>query len=281
MKLKLTIFVLLMVIQSGALMAKEIIHWYQSDSPPFIILRGPDKGTGSIDSVIKFFQERIPQYEHKNALSNLVRFEKQAKNGENWCHAWLLKTAEREKFLFYSDPATLVLPSHLIIKKENLALFGSQNQVSLEKIFKNKRIKGRVARSRSYGKKIDSLIERYKDVSNLKLVSQKEIQVLKMLLLDRIHYTINYPVVADYLAHQFNAAEKFISIPLKETQDIKKGYIGCARTPWGRQVIDQINQVLKKERTSQLYRKMVTELWLDRNSSRILNTHYDRIMFEN
>ena len=278
MKLKILLILLSLAIQSKPIIAKEIINWYHSNSPPFVILRGLEQGKGTIDMIIAFYQKRMPEYNHRDLMSNLPRFVYNVKNREKWCHAWMLKTPEREKFLYYSDPVSLVLPNHLIIKKEKFSAIDNKQIVSLENIFKKSKLKGRLIRSRSYGKKIDLLINQYKNSSNIKLVTQKEKQILEMLLLNRIDYTITYPVTAEYWAYQLNANEKLLIIPIEETQAVNKGYISCAKTAWGQKVIQRINQIVQKEKYNPEYRKLVTELWLSSNASKRMQKFYDQLL---
>ena len=278
----LYLFILMVVFSIGNhLSAKETIKWYKSDSPPSFILEGPMKGKGSKDLLVKYYQERMPIYEHKNILSNLTRFMTQVKKGENWCHPRLLKTAEREKFLYYSKTVTLSLPNHLIVNKTKLNIFDANIPVSLEKIFQNKELKGRLFRERSYGIKIDPLIKLYKSNPNLKLVTKKEKNLFKMLLLGRIDYTINYPTTVEYIAFNLKASGKLMSIPLKETIAVRKAYFGCTKNSWGKKVSDQINIILESVKKKPEYRKLVTEVWLDENASRILNRHYDQMILGN
>ncbi len=280
MKTNGLILLLIFFIQTSSGLAKENITWFAGDFPPFFIHTGPSKGKGTINAIVNFYKERMPEYEHSHIEANMPRFMKQAQDGEQWCHPWLLKTPEREKFLYYSIPITLALSNHLIIKKSKLSSFGEGNAVALAEILKNNQFTGRVVKGRSYGKKIDALIEQHQADFKIKQVIQEDTSLLKMILHERIDYTINYPPLAEYAAHTFRAQGKFISIPIKEAPAIQPAYVGCDKTLWGRKVIDRINEIARKERNSLQYRQLVTELWLDENSSRILQESYDELMFQ-
>jgi uncharacterized protein (TIGR02285 family) len=280
MKLFRLILLITFMVQSSALMAIETIKWYKSNSPPSFILNGPMKGKGSIDLLVKFYQERMPDYNHQNILSNLPRFIKMVKKGDSWCHPRLLKTEERQQYLYFSEPITLSLPNHLIVSKSNLTSFTFKQPIALEAIFQAAHLKGRLFRQRSYGEKIDPIIKRYKNSLNLKFVTQKEMNLFKMLLLGRIDYTINYPNTAEYIAYNLNASGRLTSLPIKEAKSIKQAYFGCAKSPWGRQVINRINAILLKKRNSQEYRDLVSEVWLDKNSSETIKKYYDQLMLE-
>jgi uncharacterized protein (TIGR02285 family) len=85
MRYLILIFAMIVFIQGNNLFAEETINWHKSVSPPSFILEGPMKGKGSKDLLVKFYQERMPNYQHQNKLSNLTRFISETKKGENGC----------------------------------------------------------------------------------------------------------------------------------------------------------------------------------------------------
>jgi hypothetical protein len=55
--------------------------------------------------------------------------------------------------------------------------------------------------------------------------------------------------------------------------------VGCSRTPWGRKIIDKINQVLLEQRPTERYRTAY-ERWLDKGSLKNYRRLYDEVFLK-
>ena len=70
-----------------------------------------------------------------------------------------------------------------------------------------------------------------------------------MLFAGRVDYLMGYPIEAQYVAEKLGKRDELLFYPVAETE--KKftiGHVGCPDTEWGRQVIDNINRILRDYR---------------------------------
>lgn len=260
--------------------AQSEINWSVTDHPPYMIIDGTEKGLGSADLLRDFFIERMPEYTHYQKIVNNPRFMAEAKSGNNWCHPFLLKTDEREEFLYYSTPLSILLPNQLIIHRNNILFSENRNSISLEEVFKNKKYSGIIEQERAYGKNIDALINKYESVGSFTKEQIPVDNILNMLLLGRVDYTINYTEIIQYFSRELQIEDQYISIPIREEPAIQLVYFSCPKTPWGLKVINRINEIFDEEKNNPEYIKLITEMWVDDNSSRILKETYNELLLK-
>ncbi len=96
---------------------KKII-WYQSDFPPYVILKGQAREKGIQNQINEYLIKRLPEYEHTYDVANYSRILENLKNERHGVAGPVFKTPEREKYLFYSEIASfLALPNGFIINR--------------------------------------------------------------------------------------------------------------------------------------------------------------------
>ncbi len=263
------------------LFAKDRITWMKYDWPPVYISKGLYKGQGNADAILKFFQEQLYEYDHITIQVNPARAIKLMKDGEKVCMVGTLKTPERERFLYYAIPIGITLPNAIIVKKNRLSSFKNVENISLEKLLKNKKLRGGIIKKRSYTPVIDQILNKYTGQPNLYVQSSSRMaeNLLKMLLADRIDYIIEYPWVTVFLEKILGKKEITTSIAIEETKPFSFGMVACPKNRWGSKVIKRINQILLKSRPTPEYREFV-ERWNSKKDLIRIRKGYNEIFLK-
>lgn len=246
--------------------AKETITWMEVDFAPFLIHSGPFKGGGYGDVGSDILVENLPQYDHSVILANLSRQYELYQQQENVCTVGLFKNPDREKFMYFSIPVFFSLPNHLIISKDKHDEIGGLSSVQLKDVLQSNKIVIGHSKNRSYSAEIDSVLKEYGSSKNLFLAENRgafTTSFFEMLKLGRVDAIIAAPEEILYQAEQLGLRDKLVTVSIEENSlDAWLSYVVCAKTPWGKKVITDINEVLIKQRPTDRYREAY-ERWLD------------------
>lgn len=263
-------FVLILLMAPAQLLAKDSVSWMEAVFPPFLIQSGVNQEKGYGDVVTDILQEHLAEYEHEEVITNITRHFYKFKQGEKVCSVGLYRTPEREEFMYFSVPSFLTLPPVIVIKKDSLAKFGNQTTVSLDAVLNNKEIMIGLAKDRSYGATLDTILERHMGQPNLVEFTGTELSLnlFKMLTRNRLDGLVGLPEEALYQAEQMGIRDQLVTLTLVENQQNYNGWmssVGCSKNAWGKQVIDRVNAILLEQRPTERYRAAY-ERWLDPNS---------------
>lgn len=246
------VFCLFLVFASGVARAEDdnLITWYKPEFPPLSIVNGPFAGKGYSDKIEAFLIKAMPEYRHEIQVAPFKRTVRDMQQGLNACSVTLLRTAEREQFIAFSEPARLLLPNGLIVRRTEADRFDAykddQGRVSVKTVIEAGKQRIGYANGRSYTKPIDTLLAANKGNPVLieRLGSEGPKGLLEMLLKGRIDAFFGQPVEAGYHGHELGVADDITVLPISEIKDFTVGYIGCSATPWGRKVIARVNALL-------------------------------------
>lgn len=259
----------------------KTITWGILDFAPSHIVSGPHKGTGKVDKILKLMQSKMPGYDHREVVMNTIRIDHEIKSNNNVCGTTAIKTPEREAFAVFSMTDDFV-PSHRIIyRKDSTKPFPKNQPLSLQSIIDNKALKGGFVRRRSYTHAVDTILRAHEEDDHLYFHTSQNInkELVYMLIAGRIDYTLEYPWMASYIARDRNYHEAFATIELTELKPYVMGHFYCPDTPWGREVIKQINAILLQARPTQQYRDFI-ESHMDASSVAILRHYYDSMFLK-
>lgn len=249
---------------------KEDIIWMEAVFPPFFIQSGPLHNQGYGDTVTHILQRAMPEYNHEEITTNITRHFYKFKQGEHVCSVGLYKTPERDEFMYFSMPSFITLPPVIIVKKDNLGKFNQQATVSLDAALGNANLMIGLAKDRSYGNTLDEVLKRHQGQTNVVEFTGQELShnLFKMLMLGRLDGLIALPEEALYQAEQMGIRDQLITLTLTENQHNYDGWlsaVACSKNPWGKKVVDRVNQALLELRPTEEYRAAY-ERWLDTNS---------------
>ncbi len=252
--------VLLMAIFSSSpvLSAGESITWVEENFPPVWIIEGPEQGKGILDGLISIYEKNLPEYEHHHVTANMDRIISMMKEGQNVCHAGILKSMDRENFIYFSIPNCITNLHNIVVKKSRLnSLFGDARSVSLESLLEKTNLRLGVSKNNSYGNTIDKLLEKHKEGSTIlfRIGQDNHLGLLQMLKEKRIDYMIGYPWEITYIAKQMDLDNEIAAVGINELNEQKwiLSYVGCTKNEWGRQVIEKLNAILQRARANDEY----------------------------
>lgn len=263
--------------------AGERVQWMEAVAPPFFIHEGDLAGQGYEDVITDIITENLPQYEHERVIANITRHYKEFKDGRKACNVGLFKTPEREEFLYYSIPSFFTLPTVFIINRKRFPEFGSSKVVSLEEILAGNLKIGR-ALNRSYGKNVDQVLDTFGTPENIFAYEGYELSLnlFKMLKHDRLDGLLGLPEEAMYQAERLGIRDQIMTLTIAENQENYDGwlsYVVCSKNEWGKQVIEEINQILIKQRPTEKYRQAY-ERWLDDSTLEGYRKLYDEVFLK-
>ncbi len=257
--------------------AAERISWAVQDFPPFQILDGPAKGTGSFDGLLDLLIARLPHYEHDVVPMTFARREAEIRQGTDLCTPGIFRTPAREPFMEFSAPALLHLDNRVVFRSDRSPRFADGGAVDLEKVLQSKDLVGGVATGRSYAPNIDALIIRYSGYSNLISRPWKSEQFFQMLLAGEVDYIILFPHEANFLAQRFSAQQQVGIRPIAGAPPSIATTVACTRTPLGARIIADINAVIGGALGQPEYRRL-SERWYQDSDKDLIRRYYDQMM---
>ncbi|SCA56489.1 exported hypothetical protein [Candidatus Terasakiella magnetica] len=255
--------------------AKETIIWTQNDFIPFYIKDGPHKGQGISDKLTMFFSKHLPDYTHKQEHMNFPRFFALAKRGELVCNPLLLKTAEREEILSYSQAFK---PAYAHIMVSSHPIDYPKEGISLEEFLKNDPHPMIVQTKRSYGPVLDRVIKEGVQQGRIRTESYPTKQLFVMLEKNRIHHFVDIENSVTFYNTEHHGEKKLYRIPLKEDRLDRFGYAVCSKTPAGKKLIARINEILKREGDSQEFRDILESWMATENLMRFREFYYREVL---
>jgi len=251
---------------------KNEITWYRPDFPPANFVSGLMEGLGYNDQTQKFLTQNLSQYQHHNAVASYKRVLHNLRFG-NGCVIGLFKTQERQKYLTFSTPNLITFPNGIVFKEDDLMKFkpyiNKDEFISIKKLLKNQSLVVGIADGRNYSGGINKYLFLYQHQSNIHLRSGTNVftDLLNMLDRNRIDYLFGFPEELEYYSSLGVLQHKMRFVPVQEMPQYEQSYIACSKNIWGEKVIDDINILLAKYRSTSEYLRFY-EFWLDFDSKR-------------
>lgn len=246
------------------------LRWLVQDLPPHMTFQAgkapsqpSELGHGEIDGFMRLLIERMPQYRHEFVEAGMPRFEMLVRHGQTLCSALHVRTPERLSWLYFTHLHSPLFSRqlHVIVRRDKLPLFErgdtpGQAQ-SLAEILQRPDLQGLLPRGRSFGPRIDALLQAAGAQAPKTLVTGRGTHLLAMLRAKRMDYTLEYPsVVDDYLASSAGAGAgasasaglgaDLVKLPLVEGRSTAVATAACSRTPEGRRQIEAIDQAVRQ-----------------------------------
>ncbi len=260
------------------------ISWYKHDFPPYFIINDPEKGQGILDLFYPYLVESLPNYTHSFFITNNSGFFKRVESGHNVCAFSVMKTEDRAKELYFSEPYVYVLQNALFIRIEDADRFlnytDSNGKILFSEVIEDQSLILGAKQGVSYGKEFDRIIREHINNKNVVIRKGKDLSegLLKMLQLKRIDYMIAYDESFKYLLKKLNMESEYLYIPIAEMSDKNLNMVGisCTKNDWGRIIVEEFNKVIITNelhlKSKQLYMD-----WLSENAKR----EYVRILSKN
>lgn len=264
-------FVLVLILSSWSIQAKDTIYWRVIDWPPFYITHGQDQGRGIYDGLIDQMIAAMPEYHHKKVVMNTQRKLIELKKGSKVCTPSALANTPA----LLSTANSFLLPHRLIYHSYDYPTFKHLEKVSLDQLLSRADFKLGIASLR-YPNAINAVLANHTENKNI-TVQNNYNSLIKMFFRKRFDGLIEYPPVINYSKKQLNLNIKTSSLQLQEisSQDYLTVHFACPNNEWGKTVIGKINQVLLEEtfRANYLDQRLH---WYDEQDQKILKYFYQR-----
>lgn len=232
------------------------IKWLVSDWPPYQYQQGNDYLGYSLDT-LRVVLKYLPRHQHSFQISNYKRRHSKFKQQDKVCTFGISKSAERQSYMHFSEPAELYFPIQLFMREETYLSLNKPKQVSLETLLANKQGKLAITPGVVYSDEVDKLITDKRFSDNILINATKSISknLYKMLLLERIDFIMDWPPEGRYGLNLTNVKGNVISVILKEAAEMSLAYAACPKNKWGRDMINQINLALINAHRDKDYNK--------------------------
>ena len=231
------------------------ITWFEFDAPPYYILKGPNKNKGIAQTTGKEFARLFPWHQHNIRQGNFLRGLREIETKNNVCSIALLKTKAFEKFTYFSKPWIMVLTNGLNVRTKDLPRyqqFMTNGQIDISALIRQSDFKLGTLHARPYGEYLDSVIGSIKkDQRSFKLKGSSKMDDLLNLLTNRkrVDGVIGYAAEIQFFTQQRQLPSNAITyIPIKHAPQYSKGYVGCSKSPLGKEIIQIINKEIVKHR---------------------------------
>lgn len=248
--------------------AANTINWYRYDMPPISIPNGPMINQGINDRVMERLVQALPQYQHRMQEANFARITENMRQGAQGLAVGFQKTPERQEVMLFSEPFTIALAPSAIVRKSQAAkvraVLDADGALPLAEVLERHALQLGISSGRSYLSGINAVLDKNRDNPSVFTRSAGDMSsgILNMLQLGRFDITILYPEEAQYLARQLEGKVELISFPIKEAPAPALVYIVAPKTPWGAQILEQINPLIIKQRVGKTLLQE-REAWLD------------------
>jgi len=258
---------LLLALLMAPAQAKERLLWLVRDLPPFTVFEGTEKGQGVIDQMLPLLIEQMPEYDHSIIRVNRARGIQMLQDPASFtCDPTLLWTAERAKFVHFSQPTLGVLSSGVVVRKTGQALlapFLDGKQVDLKGLLDNTRLKLGIVAERSYSNQVDEILRQLPDSAfSRHYGNDATANLLQMQQLGRLQLVLGYWPEVRYLIQQLGGSPTDYQFhPIQGVNRYQFLHVGCSDTPLGRAAISHIDQLLPALRLSTL--PALYARWLD------------------
>lgn len=252
------------LIYSGSTYAQtNQLNWYVRDWPPVNILHGPQQGQGSYDLMLAQLINRLPQYQHQVHLSNLTMRQQMMQQQVPHCLFGLLKTAQRQTFLRFSEPIAAILNLQLVARADHplWQQLGGQTEVSANWLARQPWL-GLAERGRTYPEPLDKL------AAGFVQVTATETPLLHFLIKGRADYLLEYPDRVHFSAAELKD-DTLRSIPISDLPKLSEVYVACSLTAGSKRQISDINQQLALLRQQPEFRDALLR-WLSPGSQQLV-----------
>ena len=237
--------------------AQEIlhdIHWLKADVPPIGISSGPLAGKGLHGGVLRILLGREPDPDKVEGHANMARLSTLIQSG-NYCVPGLIRTSEREQFVYFTDlPSEVLDGSHLVYAAGNKKLRDKiDGNVSLKQLLGDGFVIG-VGAGISYGDEVDAVIQKYSRQSNVVLHPKPNFvgPILSMIEMGRVDFSLAPPwaitwlFIDQKLKLQEDQTPLIITHPFREASAKMNYYVACTKNDWGRQAVTLLDKVLAR-----------------------------------
>ncbi|MBY0237192.1 MAG: hypothetical protein K2W93_19595 [Burkholderiaceae bacterium] len=237
------------------------VTWVVENFEPYFIQSGPMKGKGIGDRVNQTLIDGLPDYRHQTAHVPILRITEGFKSGRHLAITTYLKNPADFELVHYSITSLVVPPLELTLRRADWqVIWRSAPQISLRRFLQSGKVIG-VAGRRFYGEAISNIVaDKQHDPKGVFTQQSTHYRNLaEMVARKRIDATIGYGAELRFLELSNPPAEPLVSVPIVENADYLYAHVAVPKTPWGEELRDQVDKVLRKQRNTPAYRAIMLD----------------------
>jgi uncharacterized protein (TIGR02285 family) len=224
---------------------KPTIRWLTWQQVPNFITTGPFAGQGLGDQITLAIQKQLPQYQHKNVISNANRYHSLIRQPDV-CVAWAWTVPGSEEYRLHSRPVSLAPRTGILTLKSKSHLFGKAGDVlSLKSLLENPALTLGYLKAMTYTKDVHTLLDKYKLQGNIFTSARSDVQFdLKMLDTKRVDYFFAFPSQPIFNAKTKGINNHYQFFHIEEINKYTAMFSHCSKTEFGQNVMNQLDKIL-------------------------------------
>lgn len=240
----------------------NVINWHVSHKPPSMFLHGPHQNNGFIDKILSLIEAQLTHYQHQRVQASFSRTIRDLKAQDQVCYPALVRNKAREKYIAFSQMSVMHPSNYVTLPMALVQKMQIRKKADLRELLDDNALVLGLESGRSYGRQIDSTIRIHGVNTTMTFKAGKSlVDLYRMLTRQRVDYLIGYPFEAYFALETLEKSDIFRSFPILGTPQFTMGAVGCTNTPWGREVIAQVNQALDGLKPTPDYQQALTS-WL-------------------
>jgi uncharacterized protein (TIGR02285 family) len=259
--------------------AAEPLTWGVLEFPPFQILEGPHRGSGSFDGELQTLIARLPEFEHKVVPMSFARRREEFLAGTSFCTPGIFKPPAMALKLAISKPMLTHLDNRVVFLRDKEARFGERAPIDLDALLQDRNLRGAAVPGRSYAPNIDAAIQRARGAPNLMIRPLETTQLFRMLLNGDVDYLLLFSHEAAFLADKLDAGDRVRNRAIAGTPPYIFTHVACTGNDWGRAVIARIDAIMAAERLQPEYRRY-SERWYPPEDQEKVRRYYSEMLKE-
>lgn len=257
--------VLAMLVACLPVRADNIV-WVGTDFPPMAMSQGAYAHEGYIDMLYKHLQEALPQHVFREEIVPWSRAMAMVQRGGPYCMISAFQTPEREAFLRFTEPYGYLYPIGVVIRAADKGRFAAhvdrEGNFVLDGALQHGDVVMGVASSRSYGPKIDVLLQPLvsRNAANVHQAFQGESTKFLLAMLEnrRFDFMLAYPSEVEFYG---GPSHGFHFYPIAGNDELLPGRFSCTRSAETDRVFAEVAKLVRERKTRATF-MAAYERWL-------------------
>lgn len=242
-----SILVLVMSWCGVASAAEMAVSWPYFVLPPLFMVQG-DALVGLGPDVIRIVQKGMPEYYHSFSPAPPARILHDAKTRRDVVVTGVIKSVEREQFLYYSKyPCRLTWDVLAVFRKEDVHKISNDGVVTFDELIAKKDFRFGYVRKIHYGELHEKMMDFINTAEGPQIRELVDFRtLLAMLESKRIDWFAADPLMVHTIAKNAGLRSVVVMVPCdrKELRPVL-GYFAAPKTEWGRHIMDRIDEVMR------------------------------------
>jgi uncharacterized protein (TIGR02285 family) len=219
--------------------------------------------------------KNLPGYKSEYFVGTVNRIENELRTKPRTCYAASTALESRQGFAYATS--ITVLPAPLVITRKDVAdrFQSKDHRLSLEQLVKEKDLEGIFIEFRSYGTKIDKILNAKDSHLKRQVLAPIGSNTIRMIQNRRADFTLDFSFVIEALKDAGQFGPELVILPLSDATDGIPMYVACSRTPEGLEVIKKIDRIVRDQIKDPKFRAAMTYMSPDDDQKKAYEKEVD------